>query len=255
MRIIIMCVFTVVSLFSMDLKAKFDIAYGIFGTVGTTTTQTYVDEQNHYRIDLHVETQGLAHFFSGSREEWYLSVGNVNIKGVFIPESFEKKVTHTVSTGSASDVSWEVETVTQKYTFDHEKKKIMLEETKARGEKILDKVKKQLDYYAPYDLLSLFLNFPKVLPSLDLQKPTVLYAVGANDKDGRVDVHPVENALSTKDKFGWSDGHILKVILNQKIFASEKGELLLNLGDDGLAKNGVLQDVIFFGDIRGTRVF
>lgn len=255
MRMIIVYLFTFISLFSMDMTAKFDIAYGIFGTVGTTTTRTYVDQQNHYKIDLHVQTHGLAHFLSGNREEWYISVGNVNKKGVFIPDTFEKTVKQTVSNINGSDENWEVETVTQKYTFYHDQKKIMIEETKKLGEKILNKEKKQLEYYASYDLLSLFLNFPKVLPNLDLHKHVVLYAVGANDKDGRVDVLPVDNTLSIKNKFDWGDGHILKVILNQKIFASSKGELLLNLGADGLAKNGVLQDVILFGDIRGTRVF
>ena len=46
----------------------------------------------------------------------------------------------------------------------------------------------------------------------------------------------------------------MRVIINDDIFASEKGELLVNLRDDGIVQQAVLKDVLFFGDIRGEIV-
>jgi len=43
-------------------------------------------------------------------------------------------------------------------------------------------------------------------------------------------------------------------IINQKIFASDKGKLLLRVGDDGITKQAILKDVIFFGDMVAKKV-
>lgn len=254
MRLIIIYFSLFTSLFALDMTAKYNVEYGIFGNVGTTETRTFVDSNNRYKVDLHVQTVGLANFMSGGREEWFLSIGSVNEKGIFMPEVFEKVVKQRVSNINGLDSKWVDEKVTQRYTFAHDSKVVMLEETKQHDGNIVHKESKKAEYYAPYDILSLFLNFPKLLPSLDLKEPVVLYAIGANEKDGRVDVMPLSNASAIRKQFSWPDGHMLKVILNQEIFASERGELIINLGDDGLCKQGVLEDVIFFGDIRGTRV-
>lgn len=89
-----------------------------------------------------------------------------------------------------------------------------------------------------------------MLPSLEVTSDAKFYAVGANKTDGRIDVKP----LHVKDEFDWKDGHLMRVIVNDKIFASDKGELLINLRDDGLCQQAILKDVIFFGDIRGEMI-
>jgi len=53
---------------------------------------------------------------------------------------------------------------------------------------------------------------------------------------------------------GKKAGHFLIVFINQKIFASKRGELYLDLNDDGICTKAVLKDVIFFGDIRGKLI-
>ena len=254
MRLIIIYFSLFTSLFALDITAKYSVEYGIFGHVGTTQTRTFVDSDNRYKVDLHVQTVGLANFMSGGREEWFLSIGAVNEKGIFVPEVFEKIVKQRVSSINGFDSKWVDEKVTQRYTFAHDTKIVMLEETKEHDATVIHKASKRADYYASDDILSLFLNFPKLLPSLDLKEPVVLYAIGANETDGRVDVMPLPNASAIKEQFAWADGHMLKDIPNQEIFASERGELIINLGDDGLCKQGVLEDVILFGDIRGNRV-
>ena len=49
------------------------------------------------------------------------------------------------------------------------------------------------------------------------------------------------------------DGIFVKVVLNEPIFSSSKGELLIYLDSDGLAVKAVLEDVLLFGDIVGTK--
>jgi len=93
-----------------------------------------------------------------------------------------------------------------------------------------------------------------MLPSLEVKTPSKFYAVGANKTDGRIDVDPLTNPSAVRAEFDWDDGHAMKVTINQKIFSSKKGELLLNLGDDGLCKQAVLKDVLLFGDIRGVEI-
>jgi len=50
------------------------------------------------------------------------------------------------------------------------------------------------------------------------------------------------------------DSWYAKAIVHQDIFSSDKGELLLRIGDDGITQKAVLKDLIFFGDIRAERI-
>ena len=76
-----------------------------------------------------------------------------------------------------------------------------------------------------------------------------LIAVGASDKDGKIDINShVDGSIA---KLLEENNHLLSVVLNQKIFASQKGEMFINLNDDGICTSALLKDVIMFGDIRG----
>jgi len=111
--------------------------------------------------------------------------------------------------------------------------------------------KRDLNYYAKNDLLTLYFNLDHYFkPSKYRYK---LYAVGGNETDGEVDIEILRNPGSIK-RILKADGRYLRVLLNQKIFASKKGELYLVQGDDGIATKGLLKDVIMFGDIVGSLV-
>jgi len=241
---IILLFFFVTSVFATDITAKYKVSFGIFGEIGIAKTTLHIEKQK-YEITVHAKTTGLANFLSGEREEWYESSGKVDAKEILIPAFYQK----TVQRYSSSDGKTVLKKDIKKYIFSHEKKELYIEHTKIKG-KIKTFEKKDGDYYAPNDLLSLFFNFKKMLPSLEVTSDSKFYAVGANKTDGRIDVKP----LYVKDEFDWKTGHLMKVIVNDKIFASKKGELLINLRDDGLCQQAILQDVIFFGDIRGEMI-
>jgi hypothetical protein len=46
----------------------------------------------------------------------------------------------------------------------------------------------------------------------------------------------------------------LTAIIHQKIFASERGELILAIDKEGITEKAVLKDVLFFGDVMAERI-
>jgi len=245
MRLIILLFLTFSSLIAVDISAKYRVSFGIFGEIGIAKTNLHVDEKNGYKITVHAKTTGTAKFLSGEREEWFVSSGKVDAQGILIPDFYMK----TIQRYSNQDGKLILKKDIKKYLFFHDKKRVHVEQTKHRGNEIRHE-KKDGDYYAPNDLLSLFFNLKTILPSLEVKEPLEFYAVGANKTDGRIDVKP----LYVKSEFDWKSGHLMRVIVNDKIFASKKGELLVNLRDDGLCQQAVLKDVLFFGDIRGEMI-
>lgn len=249
-------IFLIIFLFSSaiatNISAKYKVTFGIFGEIGIAKTNLHVDDKNHYIIKLHAKTTGMANFLSGNREEWFVSSGKVDEQGILIPDYYEK-IVQRQTRANTSDDSLIIKKDIKRYTFSHDKKEMKMETTKHRGESVGYQTRKG-DYYAPNDLLSLFFNLKNMLVSLEIKEPAKFYAVGANKTDGRIDVVPLKDPERIKKEFDWDDGHMMKVVINQKIFSSDKGELLVNLGDNGLCKQAVLKDVLFFGDIRGELI-
>ncbi len=242
---IVLIFFLSTFIFATDISAKYRVSFGIFGELGIAYTSLHVDEKSKYKIALHAVTTGLANFLSGEREEWHISEGKVNKDGVLIPAYYKKIVQRYTSIKGKVVLKKDI----RKYIFNHEKKELKVQKTIFRGDR-KEYSQKDGDYYAPNDLLSLFFNFKKMLPSLEVKTASKFYAVGANKTDGRIDVIPLKDS----DDLDWKEGHLMRVIINQKIFASKNGELLLNLGDNGLCKQAVLKDVLLFGDIRGELI-
>ncbi|MDP3292949.1 MAG: DUF3108 domain-containing protein, partial [Sulfuricurvum sp.] len=77
-----------------------------------------------------------------------------------------------------------------------------------------------------------------------------------NKKDGRIDINfPRDEALTQmQEKLDIKQGDFVKVVLNDRIFSSAQGELLINLDEQGLCEKAILEDVLLFGDIVGKRI-
>ena len=221
------------------IVAEYKVSFGLFGKIGVAKAILKIDKDRRYHILISAKAIGFAKVLSGGRVESYESSGKV-INGVLVPDIF-KGVTKT-NTKRSEKI----------YYFLHKKRAIdMLKIREKRGK--TTKGKERLKYYTDNDILSLFFNIKHYLNGFKFVSKKVLYAVRANKKDGRVDlIIPTGKELKKlKSELNEKSGHFMIVFINQKIFASKRGELFLDINDDGIATKAVLKDVILFGDIRG----
>jgi len=245
MRIFLLFLLFLTSIFAKDLNATYKVSFGIFGQIGIAKTSLHVKDKR-YKITVHAKSTGFASFISGGRQEWYESKGKIE-DGLFVPDTYEKIVQRKVNVAKAfSDESiMETKRYVLIYTFNHKAKTVIATKIKTQG-KEKSKHSEKVKFYTKNDLLSLFFNFKTLFPSLDIKKHYILHAVGANKDTGKIDVFP----LAKKDFSDLISGdltHIklMKVILSDKIFASNSR---------GLCEKAVLKDVILFGDIRGELI-
>lgn len=217
------------------VSATYTVSFGIFQTLGTADAQFETREDNTYSIRIEARTSGVAKFLTNNRIETYESYGNI-VNGILVPKKYIK-IRRTDS-----------KKTTKIYTFDHSNKTVWRENIESDE---WDKVKNE--FYAPEDILTLFFNFKNYLKS---RQDRPFYVIGGSRKEGRVDINfPRNEELGEiKKKLEAEEGDFLKVILNDRIFSSAKGELLINLDSDGLCEKAVLEDVLLFGDIVGQRV-
>lgn len=267
MRLLFLILLTFSSLLATDITAKYKVTFGIFGQIGIADLNIHVDANHNYDIKVHARSTGFVKMISGNREEWYESYGKISEKGIFIPTMYTKTIQrqsmqssnntdrffNSESTNSLNDVETIVHRDVRSYIFLHDIKALVVEQTKQKGKEIRHETKKG-DYYAENDLLSLFFNFKKTLPNLDVKKSILFYAVGANKTDGKIEVMPVDNLENAKIDLNYDTGHMLKVVIYDDVFGTKNGQLLLNLDDNGFPKKAVLKDVLLFGDIHGELI-
>ncbi len=219
--------------------AEYKVSFGVFGKIGTAKALFKINKDKTYHILISAKATGFAKVLSGGRVESYESRGKI-VDGLLVPDIY-KGVTKTNSKRSEKI-----------YYFLHNKKTIDVLKIKERDGKTI-KSQERLKYYTKNDILSLFFNIRYYLNGFKFVGKKVLYAVGANKKDGRVDIIvPTGKELDKlKKELSEKDGNFMIVFINQKIFASKRGELFLDINNDGIATKAVLKDVILFGDIRG----
>lgn len=254
MRIVLIVLLFLNSVFAKDISATYKVSFGIFGQIGTAKTSLHV-EDNRYKINVLAKSTGFAAFISGGRTEFYESRGKV-LNGILIPEIYKKIIQRKVNIGDT--FSGESKTVIKKYIliykFNHRAKKIVATKIHIKG-KSRSEHSEVLKFYAKNDILSIFFNFKKLFPNLTIKKKYLLHAAGAGKKRGDIHLFPATKKEFSKLLSGKLDNlKFMKVVLSDKIFASKKGELYLALDNNGICEKAVLKDVIFFGDIRGELI-
>jgi hypothetical protein len=217
------------------VSASYDVSFGVFEKLGKADMSYEINDDKTYAIRVEAYSEGIAKTLSNNRKEVYESYGII-ANGRLIPQKYIK----TRQNDSKK--------VVKIYTFDHAKKVVWKENVES-----IDWIKEENPYYASDDLLSLFFNLQK---GKGIDQNGTYYAIGGDKKDGRIDViAPQGQSLEMiKNKMGKTDGKFLKVIINDSIFSSAKGELLIHLDADKICSKAILEDVLFFGDIVGTRI-
>jgi len=245
-------------LFSQSIKATYDVSFGVFGEIGQAEI-IYVKHNNEYLISVHAWATGLSATLTQNREEQYISQGHI-LDGVLRPDVFVKF--------RKSDRSSKIAL----FNFNHKNKKIHEYKTKIKEVystrydvhtmKNIDVVEEEFDntdqdfrLYTQNDLLSLFFNTQKILPTLKDGEIKQYTAVGSKMDNCIIDIAVPSKALKKELEEIMPDniGMFITIIIHQDIFQSKNGELHVNFDKDGFAQDVVLKDVIMFGDITGKR--
>lgn len=240
-----------------NFHTVYEVKFGMLGHIGTIDARMH-SQNDRYQIEVSGKTKGVAKIFGTERTDTQKSVGKI-VDGYLVPLEYMKSR----------------ETFTKKqikrYTFDHQNRTISTYELKIKKEKILSSVDKvfgkteddveftetktektgKLQRYTKTDLLTLFFNLKKILNgSLENVKLTKIYTAGASKRDKYIQIYtPAETILLEAKEMLGSDGHILAVDLNQKVFLSKTGNLLVKFNDEGICTKAILRDVLFGGDV------
>ena len=231
------------SAYAETIKADYKVEFGIFGEIGIANAVLTKDEKS-YKIDVELKATGLAKTLSGGRTEHHISKGHIE-NGLMVSDMYQ------VIKKYGSQTSNKV------YTIDHKAKTVTKQYQHWDGDKQDADESKKLDFYSDDDLLTLYFNLNKKIPNREKSASYVFKAVGAEKQGGKAEIFiPKQSELSEyKNMLGEStDSWYARAIIHQKIFSSDKGELLLRIGNDGITQKAVLKDLILFGDVRATKM-
>ncbi len=239
--------FILVFIFISQIQAKvldvsYEVSFGVLGQLGISDAHLET-KGDSYTIDIKVKATGLAKTLSKNRKERHISKGHI-VNGMYISDSYQVMKRYGEKY------------ILKRYTIDHKTKKIKKEYFSKKNGKITKGKELILDFYSNNDLLTLYFNLPKMIKDLSRAGTYEFSAVGAERQKGKVEVHiPEESELKAYKKvLGEGDYWYMTVVIYQKIFESNKGELMLAVGKDGIAQKAVLKDLIMFGDLVSERI-
>ncbi len=223
------------------LSVDYSVEFGIFGEIGIANavlTQT----DTTYEIDIKLEATGVSKTLSGGRKERHISTGHME-NGVMVSDMYQ-----VIKTTNSK-------TVNKVYKIDHVTKTVSKEYQRWKnGVKVKDE--NTTEVYSKDDLLTLYFNLNSYIKDKTKNQDLIFTAVGAERQNSSVSIHiPDTTELKEyKDTLGADGAWYAQAIINQNIFSSDKGELFLSIGEDGITKKAVLKDLIFFGDVRAIRL-
>ena len=225
------------------ITANYKVEFGVFGEIGVANA-TLTRDENSYEIDVELEATGISRTLSGNRKEHHISKGHIE-NGLMVSDLYQVIKSH----GSKS--------TNKIYRFDHTTKTVTKEYKRWKdGKQDRDKTT-TLDHYSKDDLLTLYFNLENKIGDKKASNAYTFEAIGAEKQNGNVSVQipstselPEFTEALGADESSW----YARAIINQNIFSSDRGELLLRIGEDGVTEKAVLKDLIFFGDIRAIRI-
>ena len=225
------------------IKADYKVEFGVIGEIGVANA-VLTRNENSYEINVELKATGLAKTLSGGRTEQHISKGHIE-NGLMVSDLYQ------VIKSYGSKTSNKI------YRFDHQKKIVTKTYKSWKNGKVNKESSERLKYYSKDDLLTLYFNLNKKIDRTKEDKHYTFLAVGAEKQEGKAEIYiPKKSDYSEyKEMLGESDNSwYARAIIHQKIFSSDKGELLLRIGDDGITQKAILKDLILFGDVRATKI-
>lgn len=224
------------------LDVSYKVSFGMLGQMGIADAHLETKE-NSYTINIGMKATGMAKSLSKNRKEKHISQGHI-VNGRFVSDTY--KVIKTYGKKYSEKI----------YRIDHKKKRVTKDNIKKKQGKVTDKKQTVLNFYSENDLLTLYFNLPKMIKDRSKADTYKFSAVGAERQEGTVKVTiPKESERKGYQKtLGKGDYWYMTAIIYQKIFASNKGELILAVDKDGITQKAVLKDLMMFGDLVAERI-
>ncbi|QCT93801.1 DUF3108 domain-containing protein [Caminibacter mediatlanticus TB-2] len=230
MRIILL-LFCIVFLNATKIEATYSAKYGWFGTIATAKG-IFERNNTNYQITTTVNAKGIAAALSGNLMQTYKSIGIIK-NGLLIPQKY------------IVDIKRNGNDYYRVHIFNHKKKEII--KIRYKNGKLTKKYKIP---YAPYDVLSLYWNLPKLIKE---KKHYTFYAIGGRKKDGRIDItFPNKEEINQLKKSLKKSGLYIKANLYNKVFVGDKGVLYLVINPKNwVTLAGMVKNVLKIGDLKG----
>ena len=176
------------------IEADYSVEFGIFGQVGKVHA-TLTSDNKYYMLDANVSAVGIARAVTDDLKERHISKGHIS-KGFLVTDMYQmiKSFGHYTST-----------TI---YRVNHKKKRLTRQYKKWKYDKQIRSETDTLEYYGKDDMMTLFLNLPKHIKQKYTAKMYQFKAIGADRKNGRVDITiPSPNALKEMKNSWLADGY------------------------------------------------
>lgn len=251
--------FATAALSAEKVENRYDVTFSLFGKIGEANINMECDK-GRYHLHADGRLTGLAASVGKNLKESHDSYGTI-VDGLFVPERY---VRVRIKEGRRD------ETV---YTFDSERREITKRRVRERAvlrshfdiatmsavqetEIETSDTTELLPYYAKNDLLSLLFNVRRLIVSMPEGSQRISYTAGTNNEKGEVLIgNPGDRKRARlKELMPNNEDRLVTVLINQDIFESDRGELLLNLDCDYLISDAMLRNVVLFGDIHAKRV-
>ncbi len=244
LRLIVILIFSIATLNAKTIYINYSVEFGIVGEVAKIEATLTTNKQK-YILDSNVSVLGyIANKVTGNLRERHTSKGHIE-NGLLVTDRYEM-----------IEFYGKYKRITV-YTANHKNKTVTRHIRKWKtGKKVID-TKRVLNYYGSEDMIVLFLNLPQYIEDKHKSRTYKFSAIGIDHKKGRRDVIIPAPKLLKKIKVltgkEGKDDWYSRVVLYRKVYHSEKGELDIRIGKEGIVEQAVLKDLIFFGDIRIIR--
>ena len=231
-------------LWAKSLYATYHVEYGIVGKVADVNV-TYTNDGKHFKIEAYVAAYGyLANMMTDHLREHHISLGRVK-HGQLYTDRYEMHKRYGPYRSLAV------------YRNHYTKQRLTRTYHLYKDGKVDFISRKVLPYFSHHDLLTFFLNLPRSLPHIHQGRCYRFKVTGADRKQGRVDLclplpsekrhyEKILELTPSKD----SSLTFAKVIMHRKLYHSKQGELEIAIDKQGVVHRAVLEDVLFFGDVR-----
>lgn len=189
-RLSFVFMFCILALNAKNIEAEYSVEFGMVGKIARahavlTVSDTF-SSNAYYNIDANISVVGnIAKSVTKNLKERHISKGHIE-KGLLVTDMYQM----IKSYGNYAS--------TTIYRVDHKKMKVTRQEIKWQLGKEIRNEKVTLGYYSKDDMMTLFLNLPRHIKDKFTSNNYRFKAVGADRKNGRVDIH-IPSAKSLKE--------------------------------------------------------